>query len=267
MRRIHFVALGVIGLTACDDTFFGPELEVAEGGYCGVQQIFDAQCITCHSAATPTYDLDLETDPHAATVDVVGRYDETLVTPGDRDASIVYTKMAGTHGDLGGIMPPSGLVDEATLEVVGAWIDDGAPNDCGEGDADTDTDSDTDSDADTDSDTDTDVEGSWCEVKVTLDEHCVDCHDASASDAYAYIDLETDPHGVLVGADSQVVPGAILVVPWYPDASLAYRKIAHTQSDSEGMPMPAEGIPQMDATKVAAWETWITAGAPLEDCN
>lgn len=271
MRRIGMATTCIVALTACDDTFFGPEpeeLTTLTEGYCGVQEVFQVDCAPCHLAESATFDLDLETDAHGATVDVVGGWGQPLVTPGDRENSLLYTKMAGTNPDAtGGIMPTSGLLDEAKIELIGAWIDDGADGDCAEGDADTDADADSDSDSDTDSDTDTDVTGSWCAVEATLADHCVDCHDASADDGYAYIDLETDPHTTLVQASSQVVPGAVLVVPWYPEASLAYRKVAHAQGETEGDPMPAEGIPQMDAAKVEAWETWIAAGAPLEDCD
>lgn len=129
------LAAALLALTACDDAFHYNTSHggaVTEDGYCGVVQVFEAQCYTCHSAAAPTNDLDLETDAWAAIVDQPSSYGAVLVTPGDRDASVLYTKCAGTQLDSeGGNMPPGPGMDAASLDLLGAWIDDGAPEeDC-----------------------------------------------------------------------------------------------------------------------------------------
>lgn len=129
--RLIALLLALAALTACDDAFnyntshgAAPTAE----GWCGVVQVFDAQCLTCHSAGAPTQDLDLESDPWAEIVDQPSTYGSTLVTPGDRDASLLYTKCAGTQtADEGGNMPPGPPMDADSLELLGTWIDEGAP--------------------------------------------------------------------------------------------------------------------------------------------
>jgi hypothetical protein len=55
----------------------------------------------------------------------------TLVVAGNPEASFLFQKMAGTQGAGGrGIMPPAGAVTAAELELVRAWIAEGAPDDC-----------------------------------------------------------------------------------------------------------------------------------------
>ena len=277
MRRALFVACGLTALCACDDTFFGPApdtaIEPVEGDYCGVQEVFEGSCLEgCHSADIATFGLDLETDAHGATVDVTGTYGKVLVKPGSKEDSLLWHKMDGTQSD-GGVMPPVGRLPQAAIDAVGTWIDEGASADCGEGDADTDadsdTDTDTDADADTDTDTDTDTDvGSWCAVAdILATTGCTDCHDDGASPEYSYIDLATDPHTTLYKADSQVADGAILVVPYYPDASLLYRKLTGTQGAEEGNLMPDAGYDPLTAEQLQSVNDWITAGAANEDCD
>ena len=275
MNRALFAVCGLAALCACDDTFFGPKPDTGgtpvDDGWCGVQTIYETSCVSCHGSASPTFGLDLATDPHGSTVDVTGSYGKVLVTPGSKEDSLLWLKMAGQQED-GGVMPTVGVLPQAQVDVVGAWIDAGASDVCDESDADADSDADTDTDSDADADTDTDTDtdvGSWCAVAdiITGSGACRDCHDDGADDSYSYIDLMTDPHTALYQAPSQVVPGAVLVVPGYPDASLMYRKISHAQGDEEGQPMPAEGYDKLADADIESVHAWITAGAATEDCN
>ncbi|MEQ1568922.1 MAG: hypothetical protein ABMA64_25010 [Myxococcota bacterium] len=103
-------------------------------GWCKVQGIFNAECLVCHDAATHLGDLDLETDPYAAVVNVTsGTFGNVLVAPGDPDGSLLYTKMAGTQqASEGAVMPTSGTLDAARVEAVRQWILDGATSECDE---------------------------------------------------------------------------------------------------------------------------------------
>ena len=58
-----------------------------------------------------------------------------LVSPGDAEASLLYTMMAGTQPNGLSSMPLGGPVNEAHAEVVKSWIEGGAePCGCDTGD-------------------------------------------------------------------------------------------------------------------------------------
>ena len=89
--------LGVVGfvlLTACDDLLFGAPHADAEGsGWCAVEQILASECTACHTGSSASGQLDLSVDPHAAIVGVDSALyaGQVLITPGDPDASLLYT--------------------------------------------------------------------------------------------------------------------------------------------------------------------------------
>lgn len=49
------------------------------------------------------------------------------VIPGDAENSLLAQKIAGTH-EKGAIMPPSGKMPEAEIQVILDWIATGAPD-------------------------------------------------------------------------------------------------------------------------------------------
>ncbi len=117
-------------LAGCDDTVFGAGGEEVTGveGYNGVLTIADTHCLGCHSAASALGGLDLETDLHAATVDVVGDSGFAIVTPNDPANSNLFRKITNTHEDAGTDMPPgTGGLSATEADIVEAWILDGAP--------------------------------------------------------------------------------------------------------------------------------------------
>jgi mono/diheme cytochrome c family protein len=144
------LALLTLALWGCDDTeFHGAEPSGsvdcdASADWCGVQQVFEAHCIACHSAGGAAGGLDLETDAWGAIVraDSAGSPGEQLVAPGDPEGSLLFRKLRGSQAeDEGGIMPPGsqGLsVREQAL--IWEWIAAGATQSC-EGEADTGQDS------------------------------------------------------------------------------------------------------------------------------
>jgi hypothetical protein len=122
-------ARGLLLLMAgCDDTIFGAgDGEVSGTGYAAVVQVFDQNCANgCHAASSAFGGLDLETDPCAAIVGVqAAGYDAVLVAPGDSAGSVLWNKMADT-GAYGAVMPSSGVLDQELVDLVAAWIDEGA---------------------------------------------------------------------------------------------------------------------------------------------
>lgn len=127
--------LWLLMLLACDDAIFvgheGGGGTVEGDGWCAVQQVL-VDCTSCHSAGAAAGGLDLETDPHAALVDVVSAaYGEVLVAPGDADGSLLVRKLEGTQAsDEGAVMPPTGALDAEVVAVVRQWVLDGADGDC-----------------------------------------------------------------------------------------------------------------------------------------
>ena len=264
MRKLALGVGALAALTACDDTLFNtetPDTGPMAEGYCGAQQLLEAECATCHGDGNPSAGLDLVTDLHAATVNVTGsEWGQVLVVPGDKESSFLYLKMTDRQGESGAVMPMGGALDPDKLAIIGDWIESGASSDCAEGDADTDA------DADTDTDTDTDVAGTWCATEaIFTSQGCVDCHDSGAA-GYSHLDFTADAYPQLVLQPATGSEGAVLVVPGYPEASLLYRKVSHTVSEGEGDVMPPPEAPKLDDAYVQSVYDWIAAGAIEEDC-
>lgn len=121
---VSAVVLAVaVGAAGCDDTVFNNGS--AGGG--SFEEIAASSCEGCHSGGAAAGSLDLSVDPCVAVVDVPAtNYDGLLVAPGDPDASVLFQKMIDS-GEYGGVMPTTGVLDDDSLDVVYAWILDGAP--------------------------------------------------------------------------------------------------------------------------------------------
>lgn len=127
---VLFVLAGALG--GCDDVLFdtGPEAELSEDGYAGVQQVATAYCLACHSATAVQGQLDLETDLHDAVVGVASSTDAswTLVEPGDPATSLLFLKITD-QAPFGTDMPPaSGGLEADAAQIIEDWILDGAPD-------------------------------------------------------------------------------------------------------------------------------------------
>ena len=94
-------------------------------------EIFGLSCAfsSCHGSGTGGLTLD-GIDDYARLVDVesISVSGAILVVPGDSSASYLITKMRGSLGMVGGIMPPGGMDEELILRVE-RWIDAGAIQD------------------------------------------------------------------------------------------------------------------------------------------
>ena len=85
------------------------------GGFCAIQDIFDADCVLCHSAGGQAGGLDLQTDAHRALVGVssasyAGR---TLVISGDSANSFLSVKLSGAQTAAEGDLMPDPAADKA----------------------------------------------------------------------------------------------------------------------------------------------------------
>lgn len=85
---------------------------------------------SCHGGGEGGLTLDGEGD-HEALVGVASTAQDgaILVVSGDADGSYLIEKMEGASGIAGDPMPPSGLLDQATIDQIRDWIDRGAPSD------------------------------------------------------------------------------------------------------------------------------------------
>lgn len=123
----------VLLVVGCDDTLFsngsGGNAAVTGHTYQDMKAIFANDCTVCHSGTDPLGDLDLEVDPWNAIVNVPSEGGGTLVVPGDHAASELWVRMSDGAG-AGNVMPPSGKLDDATIQAVSDWIDAGAGCDC-----------------------------------------------------------------------------------------------------------------------------------------
>lgn len=93
--------------------------------------VFTPTCATanCHSGGNPSGGLNLETaNSHAQLVNVASTGSALdRVEPGFPDDSYLIHKLEGTGGVA--IMPPSGALEQADIDTIRQWIQDGAADD------------------------------------------------------------------------------------------------------------------------------------------
>ena len=223
-------------LTACDDTTFGSHMETVDAeGLEGVVQVFDGNCVGCHSAASPSAGLALDGDFCDAIIDTEALSGAgTLVVPGNKEDSVLYQRII----DASRPMPPGGVMPEANTNVVGQWIDDGA--DCSNlNDAPTDDDGGS-----------TVVDGPEEGAATVMASKCVACHQGSNPSGGFGLDIDLCDQTVNQVGNS----GSILVVPFDADGSLLVQRML-----DEAIPMPPSGL--LDIADVDIVRDWINAGA------
>jgi len=273
----------------CDDTVFGGSHEVTGSGWDAVVEIFAAECNACHGPGTAATfgNLDLETDPCGDLVGVPASNPSygaaLLVEPGDHEASVLWDKVA-ENGSYGGVMPTAGKMEQANIDIIQAWIDDGAS--CGDDDDDDDDDDDGDSgDVDDSEDTglSSDTGGStepgdaetsdYSMVLVqeeVLDPYCKACHGGSGPSADLNLS-DVASHPDITGVDTDA--GIPLVVAGNPEGSYLYMKMRGTHDPDDtgergkAMPPPGPGEPpEAGGVQDAAAQT-LTYGWILEGAN
>lgn len=97
-----------------------------------VMGVFNASCNNCHTAGGPPAQLNL--DPGVAYANIVnvpatelGSMDR--IEPGDPDDSYLINKLQNTHVSVGGsgsVMPPSGALPQAQINLMRTWVSEGA---------------------------------------------------------------------------------------------------------------------------------------------
>ena len=82
---------------------------------------------SCHGNAAAGLQIDSEMTADALVgVESTALDGEILVIAGDSDASYLIAKMEAAAGIDGDVMPPSGALTQARIDIVRSWIDAGA---------------------------------------------------------------------------------------------------------------------------------------------
>lgn len=231
----------------CDDTEFPAHSTAVSGeGWTAVQGVFEGNCMSCHSASVALGDLDLETDACASLVGVEAAHEDyggaLLVAAGDAESSVLWHKCEDS-GEYGEVMPQNGKMDQANVDVIRDWINDGA--ECsGGGDG---------------GDGGGSVDATFANVQSEVfASSCNFCHTAGSGTGDDLVLDDGDVYAALVNAESAYWPGT-LVVPGDPAASLLFTKMSGTQDADQGEGMPQGGT--ASAAQVGLVYEWIKEGA------
>lgn len=113
-------AVLALGVVAC-----GPPAKLSEVE----TEVFKKSCAftSCHTGASPAGGLNLEGRTFDKLVNVQAASKTVLVVPGKPDQSFLLTKLNGAMGNP--VMPPDAPLEPARLEMVRAWIANGAKDD------------------------------------------------------------------------------------------------------------------------------------------
>ena len=130
MRSVLSVSWVLALLGGCDDTLFGAETAVDGQGYDAVAEVFDVNCVECHSSGFSLGNLSLEGDfCELVDIDSSAYSDIKLLVPGDSAASLLWHKVDDS-GIYGGVMPTAGRMDQANIDIIADWIDNDSASDC-----------------------------------------------------------------------------------------------------------------------------------------
>lgn len=95
-----------------------------------VLPVLTSQCVMCHLPGAALGGLSLYPDARASLVGVASTQSPLkLVEPNAPERSYLLVKMTGKQDEAGGsgqVMPPSGVLAAAEIELVRRWIEQGA---------------------------------------------------------------------------------------------------------------------------------------------
>jgi len=98
-----------------------------------VLPVINSQCVMCHLPGAESGELSLHPDPLASLVGIASRQSSLkLVEPGAPDSSYMYLKLINAQESAGGSglqMPPTHALEDAQLEAIRRWIEQGAKAD------------------------------------------------------------------------------------------------------------------------------------------
>lgn len=91
----------------------------------------------------------------------------------------------------------------------------------------------------------------FCAVLDLISSQCLNCHSNEAR--FGGLDLETDPHGRLVGDPSALYPGEYLVIPGDPDGSLLIQKLTGQQGANGDVMPPGSTLSTAVTDPIVQW--------------
>ena len=199
----------LLSILACYDHIFTGGGHHSSDAGAGAEAILVESCGSCHaSSLAPT----LSENICENSIDVMAtQVDMPFIAAGDPDNSYLLHKMKGTAGDVGGVesmMPPTGALSDADIQIVEDWIAAGAV--CSSGSTVEDTGDVVDTGDVEDTDTPDDTNGPDQGIPNGADaargndlfiEHCAGCH----IDSYAP-DLQT----IIPNIGNNVIETAIM---------------------------------------------------------
>lgn len=127
-------AAGNIGTSASTAATVSNPVGVEPFTFTEIQtQIFNNSCAQsgCHSGGSPQAGMDLSAPAYDDIVNVPSSQQPSLlrIDPGNSDDSYLIRKLEGGPGITGQRMPFGGpFLDQATIDRMRAWVDEGAPN-------------------------------------------------------------------------------------------------------------------------------------------
>ncbi len=115
----------VVTFTVTTPVVIGPTLDQIQA------VVFTPTCSVCHTGVGAVLPGSMNLSNADASlmnlvnIDSVNEPGIIRVVPGDPDNSYLIDKLEGTH-TVGGIMPPAGMLPQATIDEIRQWITDGA---------------------------------------------------------------------------------------------------------------------------------------------
>ncbi|MBL8935395.1 MAG: hypothetical protein JNM69_12635 [Archangium sp.] len=92
--------------------------------------LFDKQCKSCHNSFDATNGDFSDASRTADSVSKASKYTLKRVEPNDLGKSAMWLKLNATKGpngeNSGGVMPPGGMLPEASRKIIKDWICSGA---------------------------------------------------------------------------------------------------------------------------------------------
>jgi mono/diheme cytochrome c family protein len=204
--------------------------------------VLQGRCVSCHGGGSPAAGLSWEAGQYDAIVtggqmNLAGTY--RIVNPGNKSLSFMYLKIIGSPA-AGERMPKGGpYLDQATMDLIGAWIDGGAVKGSGGGGGGA-----------------TIPQPNWASIQsVVFQSQCVSCH-GGLSPA-SRLSLEADQYEAIVedGQRSTLNSDYRIVKRGDAERSTLYLKLIR----SPLIPGDHVGAPNPDPAVIDVIRQWINA--------
>lgn len=207
---------------------------LAEGVPCDVQQLVASRCLGCHGSNKPSH----------VPISLLTLADFQAKSPSDMSVTVAAQSLQRMRNPARP-MPPSGLLSEAELAPLAAWVQRGvAPGQSCDGrDAGT-----PDAGRVTPPDAGPTGDGLPCEVESVVAQSCRGCHDGN---------LQRAPMALLSRAHF------LASAPTNPNQTVGVMAVSRMRDPAQ--PMPPAGL--LPSAQVDLVDNWVKAGMPAGTCQ